>query len=79
MNSFYYGLIDDTKKLKKLYINKKGNKESENKLISILKSLNKVYLTNNICESLHAKISKRIPETKITKNSFRDTIDFKRL
>ena len=38
----YYGLIDDIKKLEKNYINKKGNTDSEKKLISILKSLNKV-------------------------------------
>lgn len=72
----YYDLIHDVIKLENNYINKNGNKDSENKLISILKSLNKVYLTNNICESIHAKIAKHIPESKITKNSFRDTIDF---
>ena len=36
----------------------------------------KIYFTNNIYESIHAKIPKHISESKITKNAFRDTIDY---
>ena len=61
-------------KISKLYINKNGDKSSENALISNLKSLEKVYFTNNICESIHAEISKYISNNSITKNLFRDTI-----
>ena len=51
-------LIKDIINIKNNYINNEGNIQSENNLISKLKSLDKVYFTNNICETIHNKISK---------------------
>ena len=56
---YSYGeLIKDIINLKNNYINNEGSIQSENNLISKLKSLDKVYFTNNICETIHNKISK---------------------
>jgi len=56
---YSYGeLIKDIINLKNNYINNEGSIQSENNLISKLKSLDKVYFTNNICETIHSKISK---------------------
>ena len=33
-------------------------------------------MTNNICESIHGLISKNLPNTRVTKNNFRDTINY---
>ena len=56
---YSYGeLIKDIINLKNNYINNEGSIQSENNLISKLKSLEKVYFTNNICETIHSKISK---------------------
>ena len=52
----YYHLINDIWKIKNLYINKNGHKNSERVLISKLKSQYKVYLTNKICESFMEKL-----------------------
>ena len=38
--------------------------------------LNKVFLTNNICQSIIGKISNYISEGRITKTTFRDCINF---
>ena len=74
---FNYGyLINNIIKISKLYINKKGDKSSENALISNLKSLEKVYFTNNICKSIHAEITKYVDNNIINKNLFRDTIRY---
>ena len=72
----YFDFIENIKKLKNNYINNKGNKTSETNLISILKSLNKVYLTNNIWESINSKIANYIKENKTIKNTFRDSINY---
>ena len=69
----YHDLLEEVYKLKNLYKNKNGNKSSETQLISKLKSLDMVYLTNNICESIHAKISKFLPKGPVTKLAFRET------
>ena len=45
-------------------------------MISKLKYLDKVYITNNICEIIHSNISKYIGENKISKNTFRDTLNY---
>ena len=71
----YHDLLEEVYKLKNLYKNKNGNKSSETQLISKLKSLDMVYLTNNICESIHAKISKFLPKGPVTKLAFRETIN----
>ena len=63
-------------KIKKLYIDNKGKNLSDDKLISELKSLNTVYFTNNICESVHSKISNDLPKGQVTKTSFRDTLNY---
>ena len=63
-------------KCKNLYINKKGNINSYNALKDKLNSLNKLYVTNNICESIHALISKNLPKTRVTKNNFRETLNY---
>ena len=55
----------------KYYINHTGNQLSEKNMISKLKSLDKVYIINNICETIHSNISKYIDENKISKNTFR--------
>lgn len=70
----YYELIADII-CKNLYINKNGDNNSDKTLKSKIKSLNQFYLTNNVCESLHSKISLHLPKGKISKNSFRETID----
>ena len=70
----YYHLLDDISKLKNQYIKKNGNKKSETELISKIKSLEKVYLTNNICESIHSHISKYIDNKNISKKLFKDTL-----
>lgn len=72
----YSFLLNDILKLKNLYKNNHGNKSSEIQLISKLKSLNKVYCTNNICESIHSKISNYLGNSKVTKAAFRDTLNF---
>ena len=33
-------------------------------------------MTNNICESIHGLISKNLPNTRVTKSNFRDTINY---
>lgn len=66
---FNYGyLINNIIKMSKLYINKKGDKSSENALISNLKSLEKLYFINNICESIHVEIIKYADNNIINKN-----------
>ena len=59
-----------------MYINKNGDPISERKLFSSLKSLDLIYFTNNVCESIHAKIAKFIPNRKITKNIFKDCLNY---
>lgn len=63
----YYDLINVVEKLKNTYITKKGNKSSEKDIISKIKSLGKVFLTNNICESNHSHISKFIENKSVSK------------
>ncbi len=72
----YHHLIEDIMKIKNLYIKKNGKGKCEKDLISKLKSLNNIYLTNNICESIHSKISKNLPKGPITKSIFRDICNF---
>ena len=45
-------------------------------MISSLKSLEKLYLTNNICESIHRKIVDKIGSVYTTKLNFRETIKY---
>ena len=76
-NLFNYSeIIKDILKIKKLYINKKGDKNSENILISKINSINKLFFTNNICENIHSKIAKFIPKGNVTKNNFQETIKY---
>ena len=72
----YYHLLNDILKIKNLYINEDGYKNSESVLISKLKSINKVYLANNICESIHKKIANYLSKGEVTKTAFRDTLNF---
>ena len=72
----YFDLIDDIKKCQKLYINKNGSNNSNNTLKSELKSLNKFYYINNMCESIHSKLSKIMPNGAVTKESFRNAIKY---
>jgi hypothetical protein len=73
---FNYGyLINNIMKISKLYINKNRDKSSENALISNLKSLEKVYFTNNICESIHAKITKYVDNNDINKINLEIQLD----
>ena len=72
----YSNLIKDIIRIKKKYQNEYGNSHSEKQLISILKSLEKVYVTNNICETIHSKLSKFLGNKPITKNLFRDTLNY---
>ena len=46
----YSRLLQDTIKYKNLYINNKGKNNSYYPLKDKIRSLNKLYLTNNICE-----------------------------
>jgi hypothetical protein len=69
-------LIKDIIKTKNLYINKKYNKNSEKTLISKLKSIQNMFFSNNICESMHSKIVKNLPSGAVSKNNFRDTLDY---
>ena len=57
-------------KIKNQYANNKGKNNSEYNLISHLKSLDKVYFTNNICESIHSKISNICLKVQFQKNAF---------
>ena len=76
-NLFNYSeIIKDILKIKNLYINKKGDKNSENILISKINSINKLFFTNNICENIHSKIAKFIPKGNVTKNNFQETIKY---
>lgn len=70
----YYDLINDILKLKRFYKINNGNKNSEYNLVSKIKSLNKVYLTNNICETIHQKIANNLPNDHVAKNAFREAI-----
>ena len=72
----YSELIKDIIKTKNLYINKNYDKNSEKTLISKLKSIQKVFFSNNICESMHSKIAKNLPSGAVTKTNFRDTLDY---
>ena len=45
-------------------------------MFSEIKSLNKLFLTNNIYESIHGKISMHLPNKNISKNIFRDNINY---
>lgn len=72
----YSEIINQILKLKNKYIISKGDNNSENLLFSEIKSLNKLFLTNNICESMHGKISMHLPNKNISKNNFRDTINY---
>ena len=76
-NIFNYSfLINDILKIKNVYKNNEGKNNSEKELISKLKSLNKVYCANNICESIHSKISKYLGNNKVIKAASRDTLNF---
>ena len=55
-------------------MNNNGSKTSEKTLLSKLNSINKVFLTNNICESIHGNISNNLQNTSVNKIHFRDTI-----
>ncbi len=72
----YYDLINVVEKLKNTYITKKGNKSSEKDIISKIKSLGKVFLTNNICESIHSYISKFIKNKSVSKSLLKETINY---
>jgi hypothetical protein len=72
----YSKLLQDTKKCINLYINNKGKNNSYYPLKDKIRGLNKLYLTNNICENLHSCISKHLPNTRITKNNFRDILNY---
>ena len=72
---FNYGnLIYYIHKSKNLFIIKKGDKYSKNNLVSKFKSLEKVYFTNNVCESIHGQIAKYIQNRNVSKSLFKDTI-----
>ena len=72
----YSGLIEDILKCKNLFINKKGKENSDNILFSNIKSLNKVFFTNNICESMHGKIANHLPNRFISKERFIETLNY---
>ena len=72
----YSHLIKDIYKLKNLFIKNKGSGNTEKELISKLKSLELVYFTNNICESIHGKIAKYINDNKVTKQKFKDCLNY---
>lgn len=42
----------------------------------MVKSLEKVYITNNICESIHSHISNYIENKKVSKILFKETVNF---
>jgi len=44
-------------------------------LVIELKGLDKLYFTNNICETVHSHISKFLPYNKIAKSNFRDKVN----
>ena len=44
-------------------------------LLSELKGLEKSYFTNNICEMVHSYIANNLPNNKVTKKNFRDTVN----
>lgn len=71
----YSDLVTDILKIKKKNINENGNKNIEKNLISELKGLEKLYFTNNLCETVHSHISNNLPNNKITKTNFRDTVN----
>lgn len=47
----------------------------EKNWINELKGLEKLYFTNNLCETIHSHISNYLPNNKITKANFRDTVN----
>ncbi len=74
---FNYGeIIKNILQCKNLFINKKGLDNTENILISKLKSLNKLYFTNNICQCIHSKIANHLPNFSVSKKNFIDTIEY---
>ena len=50
--------------------------QSEKNLIFKLKFLDKVYIANNIRETIHNNISKYIGENKIDKNTFSEILNY---
>ena len=51
----------------KYYMNHTGNRLSGKNLISKLKSLDKVYITNNICETIHRIFLNILVKIKLVK------------
>jgi hypothetical protein len=75
---FNYGeLIKNVLKCKNLYVNKNGNENSEKTLVSLLKSLNKLYFTNNIYKTIHSKIANHLSKYTLSKKNFKDTLKMK--
>ena len=63
-------------KCKTLFIQNKRKNYSEKTLYSKIKSLNTVFLTNNICETIHQRISNCLSNSTVTKTYFRDALTY---
>ena len=63
-------MINDIIKTKNKFINKKFNKSYEKPLISNIKSIQELFFTNNICESIHSKIANLLPNGLLLKVIF---------
>ena len=72
----YSESTNDIIKCKNYFINNNGNNSSEKNLISKLKSLELVYFTNNICESIQSQISNYLPHNRVSKKAFKDTLNY---
>lgn len=61
-NIFNYSeIIKDILKIKTKYLNSKGSESNKKLLFSKIMSINKLFFINNICENIHSKIAKYIP------------------
>lgn len=75
-NFNYSNIITNLIKFKNNYKIKNGNKQSEKLLLDKLKGLNLLFFTNNICETILNKIANHLPNSRMTKNNFKDTIKY---
>lgn len=76
-NLFNYSeIIKDILKIENKYIISKGSESNKKLLFSKVTSINKLFFTNNICENIHSKISKNIPNGQINKYNLKQTLKY---
>lgn len=72
----YSEIIKDILKIENKYIISKGSESNKKLLFSKVTSINKLFFTNNICENIHSKISKNIPNGQINKYNLKQTLKY---